>query len=107
MCGIAGICNFEQDYHKKCGYWDKILLEMRRVIAHRGADDSGAFIRSHVGLSHTRLAIRDISNGVQPIYRKVEGREYAICYNGEIYNADDLKRELINDDYECIGHYAD
>jgi len=100
MCGIAGICNFEQDYHKKCGYWDKILLDMRRVIAHRGADDSGAFIRSHVGLSHTRLAIRDISNGVQPIYRKVEGREYAICYNGEIYNADDLKRELINADYE-------
>ena len=40
MCGIAGICNFEQDYHKKCGYWDKILLDMRRAIAHRGADDS-------------------------------------------------------------------
>ncbi len=100
MCGIAGFCNFEQDYRKKCGYWDKVLLDMRRTIAHRGADDSGAFMRKHIGLSHTRLAIRDISNGVQPIYRKVEDNEYAICYNGEIYNTNELKGTLINLGYE-------
>lgn len=100
MCGIAGFCNFEQDYQKKCGYWDKVLLDMRKIIAHRGADDSGAFMRKNVGFSHTRLAIRDISHGVQPILRTVAGREYAICYNGEIYNTTELKSRLINAGYE-------
>lgn len=100
MCGIAGFCNFEQDYQKKCGYWDKVLLDMRKAIAHRGADDSGAFMRKHIGLSHTRLAIRDINNGVQPIYRKIDGNEYAICYNGEIYNTTELKSTLSNLGYE-------
>lgn len=100
MCGIAGFCNFDEDYQKKCGYWDKVLLDMRRALAHRGADDSGAFIRKNVGLSHTRLAVRDLRYGVQPIYRKVEDREYAICCDGELYNSFEIKSELINAGYE-------
>ncbi len=100
MCGIAGFCNFEQNYMKKCGYWDKVLLDMRKVIAHRGADDAGAYLREKVGFSHTRLAIRDISGGKQPIVRNVKGREYAICYNGEIYNAAELKGKLMLEGYE-------
>ncbi len=100
MCGIAGFCNFEQNYQKKCGYWDNVLLDMRKAIAHRGADDSGAFMRQNVGLSHTRLAIRDLSNGVQPIFRKVNDEEYAISYNGELYNTTELKSRLINEGYE-------
>ena len=100
MCGIAGFCNFSQNYLKKCGYWDKVLYDMRKVIAHRGADDAGAYTRENVGFSHTRLAIRDISGGVQPIVRVVEGREYAICYNGEIYNTAELKSELSLAGYE-------
>ncbi len=100
MCGIAGFCNFEQNYQKKCGYWDKVLYDMRKAIAHRGSDDAGAYIRENVGFSHTRLAIRDISGGVQPIVRTVGGREYAICYNGEIYNAGELKGKLQLEGYE-------
>jgi len=67
---------------------------MRKAIAHRGRDDSGEYLNHHVGLSHTRLSIRDISNGRQPIIRNIDGYEYVIIYNGEIYNTDELMPDL-------------
>lgn len=94
MCGLAGFCNFFIDYQKDDRAWRQVLVAMRESIAHRGSDDVGEYLREHVGLSHTRLAIRDLSFGAQPIIRTVEGKEYAIVYNGEIYNAEELQQEL-------------
>jgi asparagine synthase (glutamine-hydrolysing) len=68
---------------------------MREAIARRGRDDAGMFLREHVGFSHARLSIRDLSLGRQPIVRQRDGREYAIVYNGEIYNAEELQAELV------------
>ena len=94
MCGIAGFCNFGIDFKEKSEYWNRILVEMRKSIAHRGSDNVGEFLRENVGLSHTRLSIRDLCNGMQPIVRVIDNKEYVIVYNGEIYNTDELMPEL-------------
>ena len=90
MCGIAGFCNFSMDYTENKGEWTRVLINMRKSLSHRGSDNTGEFLRKHVGLGHTRLSIRDLSHGRQPIVRSMDGIEYVIVYNGEIYNTDEL-----------------
>lgn len=99
MCGIAGFCGFWQNYADNYEFWIKILVDMRKSIAHRGSDNTGEFLETHIGLSHTRLSIRDLSNGAQPIIREQNGNKYVIIYNGEIYNSDELKQELVSAGY--------
>lgn len=69
---------------------------MRTAIAHRGKDQTGEYLKRNIGLSHTRLSIRDLAGGAQPMVRKGGEGEYAIVYNGEIYNTEELKRDLIS-----------
>ena len=88
MCGIAGFCNFEADFLKNAEMWTEVLKDMRTAIAHRGHDQVGEYLRRNVGFAHTRLSIRDIAGGAQPMSRRQGERECAIVYNGEIYNAD-------------------
>jgi len=99
MCGIAGFCDFSVDYTDKSKFWMQTLTSMRESIAHRGRDGAGEYLRAHVGLGHARLSIRDLARGAQPIVRIRDGREYAIVYNGEIYNAEELQRELMEAGY--------
>jgi len=94
MCGIAGFCNFTTDYLLQKSYWHDCLIRMREAIAHRGKDNVGEYLNKHVGFGHTRLSIRDVSHGKQPIIRRIGEAEYVIIYNGEIYNTDELTPEL-------------
>jgi asparagine synthase (glutamine-hydrolysing) len=94
MCGIAGFCDWEEAFDQDVERWTEVLVRMRTAIAHRGCDQTGEYLRRHVGLAHTRLSIRDLSGGLQPMVRRQDGAEYAIVYNGEIYNAEELKGEL-------------
>ena len=97
MCGIAGMCAFDRDFLISDETRQKnlaILVAMRQSVAHRGYDQAGELLREHIGMSHARLSIRDLSKGVQPIVRNRDGYEYAIVYNGEIYNAGELTEEL-------------
>lgn len=99
MCGIAGFCNFSMDFMLDREFWNNTLVSMRKAVAHRGNDNTGEFLREYAGLSHTRLSIRDLSRGRQPIVRRMHGSEYAIVYNGEIYNTDELTPELARAGY--------
>lgn len=94
MCGIAGFCSFEQDYRERQPERQALLRRMRTALRRRGADQTGEYLRAHVGLAHTRLSIRDVALGAQPMVRRADGAEYAIVYNGEIYNAGELKARL-------------
>lgn len=94
MCGIAGFCNYNLDYTDQKEFWIDTLIDMRKSISHRGKDDSGEYLRKYIGLSHSRLSIRDLSFGKQPIIRTIDGYEYVIVYNGEIYNTDELTPTL-------------
>ncbi len=99
MCGIAGFCGFQQNFTDNYKYWAKILVDMRKSISHRGSDNTGEYLVPHLGFGHTRLSIRDLNCGAQPIIREKNGSRYVIIYNGEIYNTDELKSELISAGY--------
>ena len=63
------------------------------VIAHRGPDDEGQYVHENVGIGMRRLSIIDLSTGHQPIYN--EDRSMAIVFNGEIYNHETIRDELV------------
>lgn len=95
MCGIAGFCDFNADFLKDAEKWKQVLVDMRTAIAHRGHDQTGEYLNRHIGLAHTRLSIRDLVGGTQPMLRKRDGKTFGIVYNGEIYNAEELKADLL------------
>lgn len=95
MCGICGFASFEQDFSEQSDRWNQVLVAMRTSIAHRGRNSAGEMLGKHIGLGHARLSIRDLSSaGAQPMVRRVGGVEYAIVYNGEIYNVDEIQPTL-------------
>jgi len=94
MCGIAGYLttNFHDDLAAS-------LRRMANAIAHRGPDGEGFFEAvahggaGRIGLAHRRLAIIDLSTGQQPMSNK-DG-SIQIVFNGEVYNFQELREELI------------
>lgn len=107
MCGIAGFIDFKNTSN------EETLKLMTDVLQHRGPDGAGYnFITNHIsqiGLGHRRLSIIDLSNQAsQPMFFK----HYSIVFNGEIYNFQEIKNELIalnhqfvtNSDTEVILH---
>lgn len=99
MCSISGFYNFNSNYLEHAGYYNEILTAMNQKLKHRGPDADGIYLDDVCGFSHTRLSIRDIQAGSQPMTRTVQDRTFTIVYNGELYNADELKSEL--DSHGC------
>ena len=66
---------------------------MNRLQKHRGPDGEGIWLpeTEHVGLAHVRLSIIDLETGQQPM---LSNSKNAITYNGEIYNFEELKKEI-------------
>lgn len=95
MCGIAGFFHAEQDFMNSEAYHKKILWDMANSIRHRGPDEQGIHLTNHFGFSHARLSIIDLVSGQQPMFRKVGEHTFAIVYNGEVYNTQELKDDLI------------
>ncbi len=93
MCGIAGIYRIDRKPVDQ-----KTLQAMVEKLKHRGPDDTGIFLRQHVGLGHSRLSIIDLSPaGHQPM-QDATGN-FQIVFNGEIYNFKELRSQL-----ELLGH---
>ena len=70
----------------------ELVTAMNRQIAHRGPDDDGFFVEENVGLAMRRLSIIDVQTGHQPLSN--EDGSVWIVFNGEIYNHQDLRRDL-------------
>src|SRR3989344_3352812 len=83
MCGISGW------YGPKDM---KLLREMTSFLDHRGPDGEGFFADTKVSLGHKRLSIIDLKTGQQPIYN--DDKSVVIIYNGEIYNYQEIRKEL-------------
>ncbi|MBV8998607.1 MAG: asparagine synthase (glutamine-hydrolyzing) [Solirubrobacterales bacterium] len=87
MCGIAGKIDFD-------GAVDPGLIHrMCAVMEHRGPDSRGVHVEDGVGLGMQRLAIIDVAGGEQPIFN--EDGMLVLVMNGEIYNFEALRAELI------------
>ncbi len=70
-------------------------------IAHRGPDDDGFYLNENVGLAMRRLSIIDVAHGKQPMHN--QDKTAWIVFNGEIYNFQELKRDLENADTSFAG----
>jgi asparagine synthase (glutamine-hydrolysing) len=91
MCGIAGFWAAAGDrYHSA-----ERARAMADAIRHRGPNDSGTWVDGDVNLalSHRRLSIIDLSpHGHQPMIS--HSQRYVISFNGEVFNFEELRREL-------------
>lgn len=99
MCGIVGVI----DHHKQTS--QACLESMRDTLVYRGPDSAGAYrdesAYAQVGLAHRRLSILDLSVlGNQPMHYE----DLHIVYNGEVYNFDEIKDELISLGYDFVSH---
>lgn len=97
MCGIAGFYQTKLKLSdiKNRNFLNNKLTKMRDSLRHRGPDEDGIFLNGFVGFAHTRLSIRDIESGHQPMTCHYRNRQATIVFNGEIYNTDELRQRLL------------
>ncbi|MBE6012907.1 asparagine synthase (glutamine-hydrolyzing) [Anaeropeptidivorans aminofermentans] len=92
MCGLCGFTRHEkEDFHGSA------LNNMMDKIIHRGPDSEGTYEGENIMLGFRRLSIIDLDEGSQPIYN--EDRTKVIVFNGEIYNYQSLRAEMIEKDH--------
>jgi len=87
MCGIVGFV--DQNIAEKA----PVIKDMMDTIKHRGPNSSGKIIDNDFAIGFRRLSIIDVDKGMQPIYN--EDRTKAVIFNGEIYNYQDIRKDLI------------
>ncbi len=105
---MCGFCGFEDKLNKE--EKQRVIEKMADRIIHRGPDSSGYFTDDSVAIGFRRLAIIDLAGGDQPIYN--EDKTICVFFNGEIYNYQDIRKELIeknhifktNSDTEVLVH---
>lgn len=106
MCGIVG--KIHRDPKRPV---ERELIErMKSTIVHRGPDEDGTHLMGPAGMGFRRLAIIDLATGQQPMAN--EDHTVFITFNGEIYNFQELRDELLqsghqfrtNSDTETILH---
>lgn len=100
MCGIVGFVNYKENISNQ----KEILNKMTQTLSNRGPDEEGLYINENVALGHKRLIVIDPDGGKQPMIEKYEFGEYAIVYNGQIYNTKELKKTLLENGFEFKGH---
>ena len=88
MCGIAGFYKPSRQIKD----YSNTIKKMLSLIQHRGPDEAGYYVDDYVAIGTTRLSIIDIQNATQPL--SDQSKRYWICYNGELYNYKELKKEL-------------
>lgn len=123
MCGICGFTKTNTDS-------DQILKNMCNVMAHRGPDGEGRYLDDDIALGHRRLSLIDLEGGSQPMVRSTGDKtarvtspartldgafcqdkqsaaargDYAIVFNGEIYNYQNLRAKLEHDGWTFATH---
>lgn len=92
MCGITGWIDWNRDLRKE----EKIVAEMAGTLRKRGPDDSRVWSTTHAAFGHTRLVVVDPKGGKQPMTKSVAEKRFTIAYNGELYNTEDIRKELLS-----------
>ncbi len=100
MCSICGIYAPRGAGLAACA----AVKEMSREMRHRGPDASGFFSVGCAALHHNRLAVVDLTGGAQPMTIVRGGKAFTIVYNGELYNTQELVRELAAEGVKCESH---
>lgn len=96
MCAIAGIIGLEVK--------ETTLKQMLDTMKRRGPDATGIDTEEDCALLHARLAIIDPAGGKQPMKLSFEGENYTLIYNGELYNTEEIRRDLLRCGHHFEGH---
>ena len=91
MCAICGVLNLPVG--------EEVRKKMLKTMERRGPDGEGIYQKGDCCLLHRRLAIVDLQGGGQPMELNWAGEHYVLVYNGELYNTDELRRDL-----QKLGH---
>lgn len=96
MCAIAGVVGLSCE--------DTVASAMIQTMLRRGPDGNGCYSDERCTLLHTRLAVIDLEGGSQPMELQWAGEAFVISYNGELYNADEVRGELLALGHPFLGH---
>ena len=96
MCAIAGVIGKPLP--------EPMIDAMLATMARRGPDDRGIYRQEDTTLLHSRLAIVDPEGGRQPMELQWGDEYYVLVYNGELYNTEELRKELSRLGHSFLGH---
>ncbi|RFU62158.1 asparagine synthase (glutamine-hydrolyzing) [Peribacillus glennii] len=100
MCGITGWIDYRRNLGKETG----IVGRMTETLSKRGPDQSNLWADTHAAFGHKRLTVVDPEGGCQPMLKQHRERTYILCYNGELYNTEDIRKQLLLKGYSFKGH---
>jgi asparagine synthase (glutamine-hydrolysing) len=95
MCGIAGWTDFSRNLSEEI----EVMKAMTNKLLPRGPDAEGYWFSEHAAFGHRRLVVVDPQGGRQPMICRTRNNTYVLVYNGELYNTNEIRQELI-----AIGH---
>ena len=95
MCGFVGFTG-------ECAEKSQVLSAMLKKIIHRGPDSQESYLSDGIALGFARLSIIDLEGGTQPILN--EDGSMALVFNGEIYNFQPLREELLAAGHQFKTH---
>ncbi len=99
MCGIVGWISYSEQLSNEA----EILKAMSEQLVHRGPDAAGFWFSEQAALGHRRLVVVDPEGGKQPMVATNDIGNYAMVYNGELYNTEDIRQVLISKGYLFEG----
>ncbi|WP_078395385.1 asparagine synthase (glutamine-hydrolyzing) [Shouchella patagoniensis] len=100
MCGITGWIDWRRDLRTET----QQITDMAKTLNRRGPDALETWVRQQVAFGHARLIVVDPEGGKQPMTRTVRNNEYTIVYNGELYNTEEIRKELLVSGHTFNGH---
>lgn len=102
MCGLCGWLDFKRSLVGEVN----TLKAMTSTLSLRGPDSHGYYIDNDILLGHRRLVVVDPEGGTQPMIKLKNNNKYVIVYNGELYNTENLRQQLLNYGY-TFDSYSD
>ncbi|SFB96738.1 asparagine synthase (glutamine-hydrolysing) [Bacillus sp. OV322] len=100
MCGITGWVHFQKDLTNE----REKVAAMTETLKKRGPDETNIWNDTHASFGHKRLTVVDPIGGKQPMEKEHGSLKYTLAYNGELYNTEDIRKELLLKGYSFKGH---
>jgi asparagine synthase (glutamine-hydrolysing) len=100
LCGITGWIDWQRDMTQQ----EHIIRKMANSLSKRGPDALNTWTSPRAAFGHTRLIVVDPEGGSQPMSRQIDEQSYTLVYNGELYNTEDLRKELIAQGHRFRSH---
>lgn len=98
MCGIGGTIDFDRNAREL----RPVGVRMAESLAPRGPDEGGFYFDDQAMLVHRRLIVIDPAGGKQPM--ESPNGNIILIYNGELYNTEDIRTDLITNGHIFSGH---